>query len=57
MRGSVSLLKRDSSGNELSNNWQQEGQLYLITKCRDKVIDTNLISIENLYVFLKWINN
>jgi prepilin-type N-terminal cleavage/methylation domain-containing protein len=39
MRGSVSLLKRDSSGNELSNNWQSEGQLYLITKCRDKVIE------------------
>ena len=39
MRGSVSLLKRDSSGNELSNNWQQEGQLFLITKCGDKVIE------------------
>ena len=38
-RGSVSLLKRDSSGNELSNNWKQEGQLYLITKCGDKVIE------------------
>ena len=39
MRGSVSLLKRDSSGNELSNNWQSEGQLFLITKCGDKVIE------------------
>ena len=39
MRGSVSLLKRDSSGNELSNNWTKEGQLYLITKCRDKLIE------------------
>ena len=39
MRGKLSLRKRDSSGNELSNNWQSEGQLYLITKCRDKVIE------------------
>jgi hypothetical protein len=39
MRGNVSLRKRDSSGNELSNNWQQEGQLFLITKCGDKVIE------------------
>jgi hypothetical protein len=39
MRGNVSLRKRDSSGNELSNNWQSEGQLFLITKCGDKVIE------------------
>ena len=39
MRGNVSLRKRDSSGNELSNNWKQEGQLFLITKCGDKVIE------------------
>ena len=39
LRGQVSLRKRDSSGNELSNNWKWEGQLYLITKCGDKVIE------------------
>ena len=39
MRGKISLRKRDSSGNERSNNWDSEGQMYLITKCRDKVIE------------------
>ena len=37
LRGQVSLLKKDSSGNEIPAN--EEGQLYLITKCRDKVIE------------------
>jgi prepilin-type N-terminal cleavage/methylation domain-containing protein len=37
LRGQVSLLKKDSSGNEIPAN--EEGQLFLITKCRDKVIE------------------
>ncbi|MBT6014965.1 MAG: pilus assembly protein, partial [Nitrosomonadales bacterium] len=42
MRGKVTLGKKDSSGNELGfANWkaEEEGQLFLITKCRDKVIE------------------
>ena len=39
MRGKISLRKRDSSGNELTNNWQSKGQLYLITRCGDKVTE------------------
>ena len=41
-RGKVTLGKKDSSGNELGfANWkaEEEGQLFLITKCRDKVIE------------------
>ena len=37
LRGQVSLLKKDSSGNEIPAN--EEGQLFLITKCRDKLIE------------------
>ena len=37
LRGQVSLLKKDSSGNEIPAN--EEGQLFLITKCGDKVIE------------------
>ena len=38
MRGKVSLRKKDSSGKE-KNFWRDEGQMYLITRCGDKVIE------------------
>ena len=37
LRGQVTLRKQDSSGNEIAAN--EEGQLFLITKCGDKVIE------------------
>ena len=39
LRGQVSLRKRDSSGNDISIDWREEGQLYLITRCGDEVIE------------------